>query len=195
MVPGRVTCWGSTNCSPPRNWPAAMKSCTSVTTIGMIVMGFDTQVASAAIPTFMTCPSICPKPACRLRCPAPSGIRTPAGRRSGLTMSPTRRLNCSTCPLTPARMTVFARSASAWASAASALAFSAGRSAEIFASAPCLVAVAAAIAPLRPFRVSRPASPVRFSLVRRLRGRSADQAARARYRPRLGPFPRLDAAL
>ena len=42
-------------------------------------------------------------------------------------MSPTRRLNCSTCPLTPARMTVFARSASAWASAASALAFSAGR--------------------------------------------------------------------
>ena len=66
MVPGRVTCWGSTNCSPPRNWPAAMKSCTSVTTIGMIVMGFDTQVTSAAIPTFMTCASICPKPACRL---------------------------------------------------------------------------------------------------------------------------------
>ena len=39
--------------------------------------------------------------------PAPSGIRTPAGRMNGLTMSPTRSVNCSTRPSTPARTTVF----------------------------------------------------------------------------------------
>jgi hypothetical protein len=37
MCPGLVTCCGSINCSPPRNWPAAMYSCTSVTTIGSAV--------------------------------------------------------------------------------------------------------------------------------------------------------------
>ena len=31
---------------------------------------------------------------------------TPAGRMNGLTMSPTRRVNCSTRPSTPARATV-----------------------------------------------------------------------------------------
>ena len=42
---------------------------------------------------------------------------------NGLTISPTRSTNCSTRPLTPARTTVFSSSTSAWASAASALAF------------------------------------------------------------------------
>src|SRR5215204_617891 len=57
----------------------------------MTAQGFDTHVASAAMPTFMTCASVCPNPACRLRRPAPSGIRTPAGRINGLTRSPTRQ--------------------------------------------------------------------------------------------------------
>ena len=68
-----------------------MKSCTPVTTIGMTVQGFETQVTSATMPTFMTCASICPKPAAMALRPAPSGIRTPAGRMNGLTMSPTRK--------------------------------------------------------------------------------------------------------
>ena len=35
-----------------------MKSCTFVTTIGMIVHGFEMQVASATMPTFITWASI-----------------------------------------------------------------------------------------------------------------------------------------
>ena len=58
--------------------------------------------------------------------PAPSGIRTPADRIIGLTISPGRSPNCSTRPSTPARMKVLSRSTCASASAASALAFSAG---------------------------------------------------------------------
>ena len=57
--------------SPARNCPAAIKSCTSVTTIGMIVKGLETQVTSAIMPTFMICASIWPKPACR---PAAPGL-------------------------------------------------------------------------------------------------------------------------
>ena len=76
----------------------------------------------------------------------------PAGRISGLTISPTRSTNCSTRPLTPARMTVLSRSTWACASAASALAFSAGSSVEIRSSMPCFAAVAAAIAPSWPCR-------------------------------------------
>ena len=60
-------------------------------------------------------------------------------------MSPTRKANCSTRPATPARMMVFASSTSAWDSSASALAFSAGRRADTFASAPSFDAVAAVI--------------------------------------------------
>ena len=47
-----------------------MKSCTSVTTIGITVHGLEMQVTSATIPTFMTWPSIWPNPACR---PAATG--------------------------------------------------------------------------------------------------------------------------
>ena len=65
---------------------------------------------------------------------------------NGLTISPTRSANCSTRPFTPARTTVLSSSTWAWASAASALAFWAGRSDEIRASAACFAAVAAAIA-------------------------------------------------
>ena len=96
--------------------------------------------------------------------PAPSGIRTPAGRISGLTMSPDPERELLHSPLTPARTTVFARSTSAWANAASALAFSAGSNVEICASAACLAAVAASIAPWRPstatcsFSISRGAT-------------------------------------
>ena len=56
-----------------------MTSWTSVTTKGMMVKGLPTQVASAIMPTFMTCASICPKPATRW--PAPSlGGNQDAGR-------------------------------------------------------------------------------------------------------------------
>ena len=65
-------------------------------------------------------------------------------------MSPTRSANCSTRPFTPARITVLSRSTCACASAASALAFSAGNSVVIRSSRPCFVAVAAEIAPSRP---------------------------------------------
>jgi hypothetical protein len=41
------------------------------------------HAASATMPTFMTCASICPNPAERPRCPAPSGMRTPADRITG----------------------------------------------------------------------------------------------------------------
>ena len=68
------------------------------------------QVASATIPTFMTCASICPNPATSARRPAPSGIRTPADRIIGLTTSPGRSKNCSTRPSTPARTKVLSRS-------------------------------------------------------------------------------------
>src|SRR6516225_475648 len=61
-----------------------------VMTIGMIFHGRDAQVASATIPGFSTCASICPKPACSTRWPAPSGIKTPAGRINGFTTSPGR---------------------------------------------------------------------------------------------------------
>ena len=57
MVPG-LAALASINCSPPRNWPAAMKSCTLVMTIGMIVHGVDTHAASATMPGFRTCASI-----------------------------------------------------------------------------------------------------------------------------------------
>ena len=50
-----------------------MTSCTSVTTIGMIVKGLATQVASAIMPTFITCASIWPKPASGLPRPASAG--------------------------------------------------------------------------------------------------------------------------
>ena len=79
MVPGRITCCASISCSPPRNWPAAMKSCTPVTTIGMTVQGFEMQVASATMPTFITCASICPKPAMQA-CPAGALRDQDAGR-------------------------------------------------------------------------------------------------------------------
>src|SRR5881628_453109 len=95
----------------------------------MTVQGLEMQVASATIPTFMTWASICPNPAMSVRRPAASGIRTPADRIIGLTISPGLSANCSTRPSTPARITVLSRSTCASASAASALAFSAGRSA------------------------------------------------------------------
>jgi cell division protein ZapE len=47
----------------------------------------------------------------------------PAERMIGVTMSPTRSPNCSTRPLTPARITVLSDSTLAWASSAWALAF------------------------------------------------------------------------
>ena len=54
-----------------------------VTTIGLTVQGLETQVASATIPIFITCASICPKPATMVVRPAPSGIsRTCSSRTS-----------------------------------------------------------------------------------------------------------------
>src|SRR5712671_4444433 len=61
-----------------------------------IVQGFEMHDASATIPTFMTCASICPNPAESVCRPAPSGMRMPADRIMGLTISPTRNANCST---------------------------------------------------------------------------------------------------
>ena len=78
-MPGAFSWFASMSWSPARTWPVAMKSCTPVTTIGMIVKGFDTQVTSAIMPTFMTCASICPKPACSLPRPD-SGRDENAGR-------------------------------------------------------------------------------------------------------------------
>src|SRR5437868_4909629 len=46
----------------------------------MMVHGLETHAASATIPGLKTWASICPNPACSPRCPAPSGIRIPAGR-------------------------------------------------------------------------------------------------------------------
>ena len=43
-----------------------------------------------------------PEAGLNLGSPPPEGIRTPAGRIIGLTTSPTRRMNCSTFPETPA---------------------------------------------------------------------------------------------
>ena len=71
----------------------------------------------------------------------------PADRIIGLTTSPGRSVNCSTRPSTPARIVVLSRSTCASASAASALAFSAGRSAVIRVVADCFEAVAASSAP------------------------------------------------
>ena len=65
-------------------------------------------------------------------------------------MSPGRSENCSTRPATPARIEVLSSSTCACASAASALAFSAGRSDVTRATADCLAAVAALTAPCRP---------------------------------------------
>src|SRR5688500_19902594 len=75
-----------------------MKSCTATTTIGITVQGFDMQVASASMPIFMTCASICPKPAIKVRRPAPSGMRTPAGRMNGRSEEHTSELQ-SPCNL------------------------------------------------------------------------------------------------
>ncbi len=48
---------------PVRNCPAAMKSCTEVTTMGMTVNGFDKHATSAIMPGRMTCASIWENPA------------------------------------------------------------------------------------------------------------------------------------
>jgi hypothetical protein len=56
-LPGRVICCASISCSPARICPAAMKSCTPVTTIGITIHGFEAQVTTAAMPTFTTCDS------------------------------------------------------------------------------------------------------------------------------------------
>ena len=105
-----------------------MTSWTSVTTMGMMVNGMPMHVASAIMPAFITCASIWPKPAISLARPAPSGTRMPAGRIIVLTTSPGRSVNCWTVPATPARTRVLSSSTCACLSAASALAFWAGRS-------------------------------------------------------------------
>ncbi len=85
-----------------RTCPDAMMSCTSLTTIGMMVIGLEMQVASPTMPGWITCASIWPKPATIALRPASEGTRTPAGRMNGLTMSPGRSANCSSVPSTPA---------------------------------------------------------------------------------------------
>ena len=67
-----------------------------MTTMGMMVTGSALQVASAIMPGFKTCASIL-KPAMSPH-PASDGMRIPAGRINGLTMSPLRSVNCSTTP-------------------------------------------------------------------------------------------------
>ena len=107
-----------------------MTSCTFVTTIGMIVQGLDTHVTSAVIPTFMICASIWSKPACRPSARA-IGDQDAGGTHERIDDVAHPKRNCSTRPLTPAGRPSCPRSTLAWASAASALAFSAGRTVEI----------------------------------------------------------------
>ncbi|MCY1373427.1 hypothetical protein D9M69_607020 [compost metagenome] len=110
-VPGLASCVISTSWSLALTCPPAMTSCISVTTIGMMVKGLPTQVASAIMPTFSTCASIWPKPAISATLPASLGTRMPAGRSIGLTTSPTRSVNWCSVPEVPARTMVLSRSA------------------------------------------------------------------------------------
>ena len=118
-----------------------MKSCTSVTTIGMTVQGFDTQVTSADHSDLHDLRLDLTEAG--LQAALSGAFRDQDAGRAQERVDDVAhpQANCSTCPLTPARITVLLDLASAWASAASALAFSAGRRAESFASAPSLAAV------------------------------------------------------
>ena len=87
-----------------------MKSCTLVTTIGMMVQGFDTQVTSAIMPDLHDLRFDLPKAGLQAALTGTFRDQHAGGRISGLTMSPTRRKNCSTRPFTPARTTVLSRS-------------------------------------------------------------------------------------
>ena len=146
IVPGWTKAATSCSWSVGRIWPAAITSCTSVTTTGITVKGIAGQVTSPTIPTLITCASIWPKPATR-PVTRRSGTRMPAGRSIGLTTSPGRRANCWTMPSVPATTRAFDRATSASASAASALAFWAGRAKSSCDCAAALPATAASTAP------------------------------------------------
>ena len=118
-------------------------------TNGMMVHGFETQVASATMPGFRTWASIWLKPAAALL-PAPSGIRIPAGRVTGavddVTDAKEELLDAS---LYAGPDDGLVKLDLACASAASALAFWAGRRVETRNTADCLAALAASSEPCR----------------------------------------------